>query len=184
MLGRIAEYWKRDPERRGLAALQPTEASGSPEEMVVSLRRTLRAAKPQDELLALGLFSRSTCDWLRAQGIAGERDFLNLPAEALLPRISATTTRRFQLAIRMASAIDGMRPWHALMLFAIHRRSPNKLAAESSGALHRDLTRFSWSTRGQKLLAGRRLPSLLLVEGWIAAARERRGKRALKHEPV
>lgn len=80
--------------------------------------------------------------------------------------------RRFRTAIRMALAIESMMPRDALVLVAIHRRSVSSLARESAAQLHRDLERFSLSTRGSKLVGRRGAPSLRRVKAWIATCRE------------
>ena len=80
--------------------------------------------------------------------------------------------RRYRTAIRMALAIDSMMPRDALMLVAIHRRSVSSLSRESAAQLHRDLERFSLSTRGSKLVGRRGVPSLRRVKAWIATCRD------------
>ncbi len=129
-------------------------------------------------LKRLGILDTATRDQLQGIGIQDAAAFIALPSDRLLPRISAARMKRLQHAVRMAHTIEGMRPWHALLLFAIHRRSPNKLASESAGTLYRDIKRFAWSSRGQRLLSGRAQPTAEQVQSWIESARGRRQRRA------
>jgi hypothetical protein len=129
-------------------------------------------------LKRLGILDSATRDHLEAGGVQDAAAFVALPSDGLLPRISVARMKRLQHAVRMAHTIDDMRPWHALLLFAIHRRSPNKLAGESAGTLYRDIKRFAWSSRGQRLLSGRAQPTAEQVQGWIESARGRRQRLA------
>lgn len=75
--------------------------------------------------------------------------------------------KRLRAAVRLAVAVDGMMPRDALILVAIHRRSVASLARESAAVLHRDLERFSLSSRGQRLVGHRGVPSLRRVKSWV-----------------
>ena len=84
--------------------------------------------------------------------------------------------RRYRSAVRFACDIDGLMPRDALLLMNIHRRSLHTLAQETPNQLHRDIVRFSLSTKGQKIFAGRRVPSVRRVKGWIQACRTKLGE--------
>ncbi|QEG39997.1 DUF4332 domain-containing protein [Roseimaritima ulvae] len=129
-------------------------------------------------LKQLGILDAATRSELEARGVRDAAAFIALPTDSLSPQMSAARLNRLQHAVRMAHTITGMRPWHALLLFAIHRRSPNKLAGESAGTLYRDIKRFAWSSRGQRFLAGRAQPTAEQVQSWIASARARRQRSA------
>ncbi|GEM_PF-6882594 len=198
MLGRISDYWKRlagDAPEDGKREQPPSPPSDA-DAVVFSSRVRLEAPPssrphPAQRSLAdttlrqIGLLDDHAMKILRKQQIRTAAEFTHMAPDALLPRVSVGQVKRMQQAVRMAHAIDGMRPWHAIWLFAIHRRSPNKLAGESPAVLHRDLIRFSWSSRGQKVVGQRQLPSLDRVRSWIESARIRQqrqqAKRALEN---
>lgn len=73
---------------------------------------------------------------------------------------------------RFARCLPPMRPWHALLLYAIHRRSPRRLAEESPARLHRDIQRFCLSTSGKRLLKGRPQPTQEQVRVWVQSAQQ------------
>lgn len=83
------------------------------------------------------------------------------------PGRALRSIKRLRAAVRLAVAIDGMMPRDALILVAIHRRSVASLARESAAVLHRDLERFSLSSRGQRLVGHRGVPSLRRVKSWV-----------------
>ncbi|KLU06415.1 hypothetical protein RISK_001626 [Rhodopirellula islandica] len=83
------------------------------------------------------------------------------------PQRALRSIKRLRAAVRLAVAIDGMMPRDALILVAIHRRSVASLARESAAVLHRDLERFSLSSRGQRLVGHRGVPSLRRVKSWV-----------------
>lgn len=85
------------------------------------------------------------------------------------PPKAEATLRRYQQAIRMATAVPGLMPREAMLLVAIHRRTVRALAIESPSLIHRDLERFALSTRGQRQLRGRRLPSVRRIRKWVDA---------------
>jgi len=78
------------------------------------------------------------------------------------------TLKRYRRAIRFSAAVPTMMPMDAMLLIHLHRRSLRGLAQESPAALCRDIQRFSLSTKGQRLLRGRPLPSVRRLKHWIA----------------
>ncbi len=82
-----------------------------------------------------------------------------------LPRRLKRTVR----AIQFSAAVPGMMPRDAMLLICVHRRSIRSLASESPAVLHRDLQRFALSTKGQRALKGRRLPSVKRIRRWVDA---------------
>ncbi|WP_283431242.1 DUF4332 domain-containing protein [Neorhodopirellula lusitana] len=80
--------------------------------------------------------------------------------------------RRYRAAIRLAASVDSMMPRDALLLVSVHRRSVASLSRESAAQLHRDLERFSLSTRGSKIIGRRGVPSLRRVKSWVATCRQ------------
>lgn len=88
------------------------------------------------------------------------------------PARAERAIRRYRAAIQLAAAIDSMMPRDALLLVAVHRRSVASLARDSAAQLHRDLERFSLSSRGSKLVGRRGIPSQRRVRSWIATCRE------------
>lgn len=120
------------------------------------------------------LCSPIRCERLRGLGIvtAGELVAANpdvLAAEFAAPQKALQIIKRYRRAIRFAAAVPGMMPRDALLLISIHRRSVRGLAIESPAVLYRDLQRYAESSRGRKLLRGRRLPSMRRLKRWIAA---------------
>ncbi len=75
---------------------------------------------------------------------------------------------------RFARCLPPMRPWQALLLYAIHRRSPRRLAEESPARLHRDIQRFCLSSSGKRLLKGRPQPTQEQVTAWVQSAQRYR----------
>jgi len=128
------------------------------------------------QLRHLKLCSPARCDLLENAGIVSAGDLMAADIESLARHIGATETaartlKRFRRAIRLAASISGMMPNDAILLFCIHRRSPQALAIESAVGLHRDLQRFALSTRGQRRLRGRRVPSIKRLRRWIASSK-------------
>lgn len=80
--------------------------------------------------------------------------------------------RRYRAAIKLALGVESMMPRDALLLVAIHRRSVASVARQSAAQLHRDLERFSLSSRGRKLIGRRSVPSQRRVKLWVARCRE------------
>jgi hypothetical protein len=83
-------------------------------------------------------------------------------------------------AVRVADQLPPMRPLDVLLLKAVQRRSWDSLAASNSRSLHRDIIRFSLTTRGAKLLADHRLPTPGDVERWVLAAIQKRDKHPVR----
>ncbi len=88
------------------------------------------------------------------------------------PQRAERAIRRYRAAIKLALGVESMMPRDALLLVSIHRRSVASLARESAAQLHRDLERFSLSSRGSKLIGHRNVPSLRRVKSWVASCRE------------
>jgi hypothetical protein len=120
------------------------------------------------------LCSQHRCELLGELGIVTAGDLLafnvaKLKDPGVTPK-AARLIRRYRGAIRLAVAVPGMMPRDAQLLIGVHRRSVRGLACETPAALHRDLVRFSLSTKGRRLVRGRRLPSVRRVRKWIEAS--------------
>ena len=63
-------------------------------------------------------------------------------------------------------------PRDAQLLISVHRRSVQGIAGESPAGLHRDLVRFSLSSRGRRLVRGKRLPSIRRLKKYISTCKE------------
>ncbi len=164
--GRPARIRRRSTGRRDLV---PT-----PHESSLALHRARLLAM---RLEHLNLCPATRCHQLAAVGIqtAGDLVYGNPSKVAGIFRNqqrAERAIRRYRAAIKLALGIDSMMPRDALLLVAIHRRSVASLARESAAQLHRDLERFSLSSRGSKLIGHRSVPSLRRVKTWVANCRE------------
>lgn len=144
----------------------------SPSNVVGSHRERLLAMK----LDYLQICSSKRCGQLAAVGVQTAGDLVFGDPKKIASTFDNSqraerAIRRYRTAIRMALAIESMMPRDALMLVSIHRRSVSSLARESAAQLHRDLERFSLSTRGSKLVGRRGVPSLRRVKAWVATCR-------------
>lgn len=123
----------------------------------------------------LGLFGPTWRQRLTSLGIDTAAQFISVTNEQWqqlgMTEAEIRKLRRWEKAVRMASAMPSMKPYEAMMLLAIHRRRRSRLASELPGRLHRDLHRFSLSSPGQRLLRSRPVPDRQRVEAWIQAAR-------------
>jgi hypothetical protein len=129
------------------------------------------------KLSHLNLCPERRCEQLAAVGVqtAGDLVFSNprqIASTFRHPERAERAIRRYRAAIKLALTIDAMMPRDALLLVAIHRRSVASLARDSAAQLHRDLERFSLSSRGSKLVGNRGVPSLRRVKTWVATCRE------------
>ncbi|TWT66040.1 hypothetical protein CA85_29020 [Allorhodopirellula solitaria] len=125
----------------------------------------------------LNLCPPTRCSQLAAIGIITAGDLVysepvKVAATFRSPERAERAIRRYRAAIKLALGIESMMPRDALLLVAIHRRSVASVARESAAQLHRDLERFSLSSRGSKLIGGRNVPSLRRVKSWVASCRE------------
>ncbi len=157
---------RRKPSRRSMV-LTPHESS------LASHRARLLAMR----LEHLNICPPPRCRQLAAVGIqtAGDLIYSDLSKVAATfrnPQRAERAIRRYRAAIKLALGIESMMPRDALLLVAIHRRSVASLARESAAQLHRDLERFSLSSRGSKLIGHRSVPSLRRVKTWVASCRE------------
>ncbi|MEM9644905.1 MAG: DUF4332 domain-containing protein [Planctomycetota bacterium] len=121
------------------------------------------------------LCSEKRCRMLSSIGIITVGDLVTAEPLAItktlhIPAKAEATLRRYQQAIRLAASVPGLMPRDAMLLVAIHRRTVRALAIESPALLQRDLERFAMSSRGQRQLRGRRLPSLRRIRKWIDAS--------------
>ncbi len=152
--------------RRKAEPLVPVVAHASHRERLLAMK-----------LCHLNLCPERRCEQLAAVGIqtAGDLVFSNPHQIASTFRNTERAERaicRYRAAIKLALTIDSMMPRDALLLVAIHRRSVASVARDSAAQLHRDLERFSLSSRGRKLVGNRSIPSLRRVKTWVAACRE------------
>ena len=114
------------------------------------------------------------CDALRKAGVLTAGDLATCDPAGLAVRLGGTVKaaavlKRYRRAVRFAASVPGMMPLDAMLLINIHRRSLRGLAIESPAALYRDLQRFAISTKGQRVLKGRQIPSLRRLKKWIHA---------------
>ncbi|TWU43347.1 hypothetical protein Q31b_23860 [Novipirellula aureliae] len=130
------------------------------------------------ELIHTKLCSEKRCKKLQTLGIVTTGDLIaadlkTLSARFGAPKKSAPLLKRYRQAIRFALAVPAMMPRDALLLISIHRRSVRGLAMETPAMLYRDLQRFSESSQGQRLMRGRRLPSIKRLRRWIRTCETR-----------
>jgi hypothetical protein len=135
------------------------------------------------------LCSESRCEELARHGIVTAGDLASADPADLVNRLGVSVKavgvlRRYRRAIRLSASVPGMMPCDALLLISIHRRSIRGLALESSAALHRDLQRFALSTKGRRLLKGRRLPSVRRIRKWISVCQSIAKQAASIHAPT
>ncbi|WP_197231530.1 DUF4332 domain-containing protein [Novipirellula artificiosorum] len=114
------------------------------------------------------------CEQLQQFGIETAGDLIAADLKSLAtkfnsPKKAVRLIKRYRHAIRFAATVPGMMPRDALLLISIHRRSVRGLAMESPMMLYRDLQRFADSSTGQRLVRGRRLPSVKRIRSWIHA---------------
>ena len=114
------------------------------------------------------------CEALQKAGVLTAGDLATCDPARLAVRVggnvkAAAILKRYRRAIRFAASVPGMMPLDAMLLINIHRRSLRGLAIESPAALYRDLQRFALSTKGQRVLKGRQLPSVRRLKKWIRA---------------
>ena len=141
-----------------------------------------RLGSHRERLLAMQLEHLKLCPPKRSQQLAslgvhtaGDLVFGDLKKIASSfesPSRAERAIRRYRAAIRLAASVDSMMPRDALLLVSIHRRSVASLSRESAAQLHRDLERFSLSTRGSKIIGRRSVPSLRRVKAWVATCRQ------------
>ncbi len=158
----VSQPQKLDAAARADRSAQTPHASSCHRDRLLSMR-----------LAHTRLCSEHRCDLLGELGIVTAGDLLSFNVAKLKhPDVSpkaARLVRRYRGAIRLAVAVPGMMPRDAQLLIGVHRRSVRGLACESPAALHRDLVRFSLSTKGRRLVRGRRLPSVRRIRKWIEA---------------
>jgi len=126
------------------------------------------------ELRHMRLCSEKRCDRLARVGIMTAGDLVAAEPLQLTKRLglstkAVATLRRYQHAIKLAASVPGLMPRDAMLLVAIHRRTVRALSLDTPALLHRDLERYAMSSRGQRQLRGRRLPSLRRVRKWVDA---------------
>ncbi len=121
----------------------------------------------------LRICSASRSQQLSQLGVVTAGDLLTADLNEIAHRLAdRTLTRRLKRtvrAIQFAAAVPGMMPRDSMLLICVHRRSIRSLASESPAVLHRDLQRFALSTKGQRALKGRRLPSVKRIRRWVEA---------------
>ena len=169
------------PLRRPAAGESPPFAAAAPAE---SHRQRLLGMR----LEHLRLCSLPRCQKLASVGIETADDLVGADLDRLVQRLEAPPTatrilKRYRRAIHFAASVPGMTPHDAVLLISIHRRSIRGLAVESPVALHRDLQRFALSTKGQRQLRGRRLPSVRRIRRWIEACSHPVGDESATRQP-
>lgn len=82
--------------------------------------------------------------------------------------------QRWKQAVHIADQLPVLRPLDVLLLQGVQCRSWNAVASSGPRSLHRDIIRFSLTSRGTKLLADHELPTLEDVERWVRAAIQKR----------
>ena len=134
------------------------------------------------DLEHLKICSAARCRRLRAGGVTTAGDLLicdpsQVADQFRSPERAERAIRRLRAAVRMAAAVDRMTPRDAVLLIAVHRRSIRTLAMERPAVLHRDLERFSLSSRGSRLVGRRGIPSVRRLKRWIETSGQLTGYR-------
>ncbi|MEM6779662.1 MAG: DUF4332 domain-containing protein [Planctomycetota bacterium] len=158
-VSRVSTDMPSAPTPVGRHAVTPTT---SHRERLLAMRiqhLQLCSEKRASQLADVGIRTAGDLLWCQPERIAGS---FRAPARA------CRAIRRFQSAIGLAVAVEGMTPRDAMLLIAIHRRSVDSLAGEHAATLRRDLERFSLSTQGTRLVGNRGIPSLRRIKAWIA----------------
>ncbi len=119
--------------------------------------------------------SQLRCQMLRAIGIVTAGDLVTCDLKRLqhkgTPQKLVRLVKRYRQVVRLAASVPGMMPRDAQLLISIHRRSVQGIASESPAGLHRDLVRFSLSSKGRRLIRGRRLPSVRRLRKYITTCK-------------
>ncbi len=176
---RLDETRTHSPRAQSLAPLQRTslvepDACASLVPIYDQPRMVHRERLMSMQLRHSKLCPESKCVHFEQHGIETVGDLLTADLRTLSktfpsPDKSVRAIKRYRSAIRLAARVPEMMPRDALLLICIHRRSVRGLAMESPMLLYRDLQRYADSTPGQKMLRGRKLPSIKRVRSWIAA---------------
>jgi len=158
------------PKRRGHPAAHAQPA-------VVASGHTPPTGSHRERVLAMDLehlkiCSATRCQRLRAGGVTTAGDLIVCDPQRVAsgfrsPERAERAIRRLRAAVRMAASVERMTPRDAVLLIAIHRRNIRTLACERPAVLHRDLERFSLSSRGSKLVGRRGIPSVRRVKSWV-----------------
>ncbi|MGB7343446.1 MAG: DUF4332 domain-containing protein [Pirellulaceae bacterium] len=128
-------------------------------------------------LTHIKICSPSRCEMLAKYGIVTAGDLAKVDAEQLVqqmhaPESAVLSLTRYRAAIRLAASVPGMMPRDAQILIRIHRHSVRAIALDSPSALYQDIYRFAYSTKGQRFVRGRRLPSLRKIKAWVHSCRD------------
>jgi hypothetical protein len=159
------------------AVQAPVVSAVSPKTLPSRLRSSHRERIFAMRIEHLQICNEKRCRLLAKVGVVTAGDLACCNPEQISrqyksPERALRSIKRLRAAVRLSVAIDGMMPRDALILVAIHRRSVASLARESAAALHRDLERFSLSSRGQKMVGHRGVPSLRRVKSWVGQCEE------------
>ncbi len=174
-----------EPEASETEHPEPTAAPAAMRPRSSHRRRLLGT-----RLYYLRIFSSRRCQQLASIGITTAGELLSCDPADTAHRLGASPAAKRALtrsrhAIRFAAAVPGMMPRDALLLIRVHRRGTRRLATESPASLRRDLERFALSSRGQRLLRGRPVPTIDQLRGWIdACARSRRPSQQNATAPI
>jgi len=127
------------------------------------------AALHRAEIVTVGQLAHCDPSILAAKlpQIAGPVDGVSQSTAAMAFKIA-----RVQRLIRFSSRFSDMTVAEANLLFAVHRRSKNRLSQDSVAMLCRDLQRFGLSSRGQKMTKRINVPDFRRVRSWIEQARQ------------
>ncbi len=158
--------------------VQPIEVKTQSHQVVVAKRPVPQCHR--DRLLSMRLehtriCSQFRCNMLREVGIVRAGDLLTCDLKKLqanhVPAKVTRLVKRYRQVVRLAASVPGMMPRNAQLLISVHRRSVQGIASESPSALHRDLVRFSLSSKGRRLVRGRRLPSVRRLRKYISTCK-------------
>ncbi|MCM2372449.1 DUF4332 domain-containing protein [Aporhodopirellula aestuarii] len=168
--GQSSRKPRLSPRRKHPAAMANRRGEKSP---IAFHRERLLAMRIEH----LKLCPSERCEQLAAIGIQTAGDLIYGDPKRIAetfrnPARAERAIRRYRAAIKLALSVESMMPRDALLLVAIHRRSVASLSRESAAQLHRDLERFSMSSRGSKMIGRRGVPSLRRVKAWVATCRE------------
>ena len=121
------------------------------------------------------LCPRRRADRLAVAGLVDCGDLLDADLDRIAesfqsPRRARWQLRMYRRAVRLSLGVEGLSPADALLLVAIHRRTPASLARCSASELMADIRRFAETTVGRNLIGNRRLPGPKRIGRWMRSA--------------
>lgn len=177
LAGRIRVRQPSDSRSNMLLGKTPTASPQADSECTLSLVASHRERLLSMRIEHLRLVTNKRQAWLAEAGFITAGDLATCRLDQVATqrgwnRRTQARVRRLQRAVRMAASIDRMMPRDAMLLIAIHRRDVQALACETAAGLRRDLERFALSSRGERFLGTRHLPSVRRLKEWIRISEE------------